>query len=309
MSAVRWILVLLLFPTLAFAECLDELERTVAKRNALFAVHYEQASKEGIRPDNEWKLYRGTRSDEAVLLVHGFIASPWEVEFLAQELNANGYTVLLPLIEGFGGSTWMANHTSRSAWKRTFEESFGDLSRCYPKIALGGFSLGGGLVLDFVLRNGELDSISSIFLLAPYVKPKMRGTRILSRCAGFFCNSISLKTLETISANDDLRIPVRNPGYYNRGLPLEAVHEISLFSRDLLRNRRKRVLGLPVFLAFSESDHTVDVEAALKFVTRRFSLTSVYTVPDYEKVPHQIAIPDGRNHAEALSAQVLRFLR
>ena len=40
--------------------------------------------------------------DKAVLIIHGYLGSPYDVKYLAEKLSQNGYTVSVPLLPGHG---------------------------------------------------------------------------------------------------------------------------------------------------------------------------------------------------------------
>ena len=243
--------------------------------------------------------------------MHGFISSPFEVFFLGKEINKHGYTVLMPLIEGFGGSTEFANRTKYSAWQETYAQSLEELGQCYSKIVVVGFSLGGAIITDHLLNNNNENSkIQSVVLLAPYFSTRMVGGQFISQLFDLFTDSISLRTLYKLSANNDLKIPVSNPDYYNSDMPIKAVKEIMKFGK-MIRSTpiRPAPIPQPTLLIYTEDDRTVDNKVSLKMTRDHFKHVTTLTYVKTKKVRHQIAVPAGNAEFEPLCASVVDFIR
>ena len=262
-----------------------------------------------VKEHNYSKIIYGDK-DTAVLLLHGFISSPFEVFFLGREINRHGYTVLMPLIEGFGGSTEFANRTKYSAWQETSEQSLEELGRCYSKIVVVGFSLGGAIITDYLLNNStENTKIQGVVLLAPYYSTSISGGKFINNVVDLFTDSISLKTLYRFSANEDLKIPLSNPDYYNSEMPLKAIKEIMKFA-EKIRSTPGRHLPIPLqtLLIYSEDDRTVDNNVSIKFVREHFNNVTTIQYEKAKEIRHQLSVPKGNAEFEELCASVVAFI-
>jgi esterase/lipase len=82
----------------------------------------------------------------AVLLLHGFTASPQEFHFLVERLEAAGLPYLAPMLPGFGREDARVLHTvHRRDWVRAAVEGFDLLDSLADEVSVVGHSLGGML--------------------------------------------------------------------------------------------------------------------------------------------------------------------
>ncbi len=275
---------------------------------------YKYSNGIGVREGNGPGILPGTR-EEAVILVHGFMATPFEVIEIGRNLNAQGYTVYMPLIPGFGANANVANGALLKDWKSTVTNAMDIMIPCYQKISLVGFSLGAALISDFVLSdNVSMDGrykdaqITSVSLLAPYFKQSQFGAEGMNWFLSLFTNSMSIKTLYKLSGHEDLKALNDNSQYYVTAMPLNAVKTIIAFGKELQNMDAKKVSRIPVFLSYSQSDKTVDVEEAEKFVSAHFLNAKKYVIPKKDKVPHQMAVRYISKEVDHLSDLVTTFV-
>ena len=87
-----------------------------------------------------------------VLVVHGFGGTPAHLRMLANHLNADGFTVHGPLLEGHGTQLEHMERTGRREWLATVEKGFQDLSSDCDRVHVFGFSMGGLLCLSLAAR-------------------------------------------------------------------------------------------------------------------------------------------------------------
>jgi carboxylesterase len=85
-----------------------------------------------------------TRS--AVLLLHGFTGSPWEVRPLAEMLAARGHHVLAPRLPGHGQRPEAMAFVTHRDWERAAREALDSLSG-YRDVFVGGLSMGALLAM------------------------------------------------------------------------------------------------------------------------------------------------------------------
>ena len=263
-----------------------------------------------VKEHNYSKIIYGDR-DIAVLLIHGFNSSPFEVFFLGKEINKYGYTVMMPLIEGFGGSTEFANRTKYPAWQESFERSLDDLSQCYSKIVVAGFSLGGAIVTDYLLnRETRKTKIQSVVLLAPYYSTSIPFGKSINKISDMFTDSISIEALYRLSASEDLKIPISNPDYYNSEMPIKAIKEIMKFGEKIRSTPvQSEQISLPAFLIYSEDDRTVDNKMSIKIISEHFKNLKIKKYEKSKKVRHQLAVPKGNVEFDELCKSVVDFIR
>jgi len=98
---------------------------------------------------------------DAVLVVHGLSATPWEVLGISVYLTEHNYTVLTPVLEGHGRRPVDLEATTWKDWYGNVNDSYTRLSKDYDDIFVVGVSTGGGLALQLA-REHELSGIVTI---------------------------------------------------------------------------------------------------------------------------------------------------
>lgn len=117
-------------------------------------------------------FFKGLKASPAVLLIHGFSGTPYEMHWLAKQLNDAGYNVSVPRLPGHGtckkdflSSTW-------KDWLRCVCDNYIDLSAQYEGVYVAGHSMG-GLLATILARYFD---VQKLVLLAPAFCVKKRGT-------------------------------------------------------------------------------------------------------------------------------------
>lgn len=101
----------------------------------------------------------------AVLLVHGFTASPWEMRTAASSLRQSGFACLTIRLPGHGTSAEDLAGKTMEMWQEEVRHGIQLLKEHYPRVYGMGMSSGGLLLLDPAAR-GELHGLA---LLSPYL--------------------------------------------------------------------------------------------------------------------------------------------
>ena len=271
---------------------------------------YENNIPRGVKKTNHPKIFYG-QNDVAIIIIHGFIGSPIEASSLGKAFNQRGYTVYMPLIDGFGGSTELANTSDYIDWKNTVNKSIEFLSPHYKKFIIIGFSLGGTIASDFVLNQNNQESykIESLILLAPFFKPKLWGGGLANSFVSIFTNSVDLATLYKISMNSDILIPLSNPNYYNSSMPLKAVKQMYEFSDEIRFMESSVVSDIPTLLVLTEDDETIDNESSRIFVTKHFTNTEIFQFKGEDNIRHQFVVPEGNKYFTILCNKISIFIK
>jgi carboxylesterase len=104
-------------------------------------------------------------SDKAVLLIHGFGGTPFDLRPLGEYLSKKGiasYGVLLP---GHGTSVLDLQKTGWHDWVSGPEKALGELTAKYKEVYIAGFSMGGAIAVHLAARH----NVAGVILLAPCV--------------------------------------------------------------------------------------------------------------------------------------------
>ncbi|NPA26865.1 MAG: alpha/beta fold hydrolase [Chloroflexi bacterium] len=121
--------------------------------------------------DGSW-LHPATRpilhraGERAVILLHGFTASPQEMHVLARALAGAGWTAYVPRLPGHGTCLADLMRTRWRDWAFAAEDAWHTLTRAgYRPLAAVGLSMGGALALHLASR---LPLAATVAIAAPY---------------------------------------------------------------------------------------------------------------------------------------------
>lgn len=105
--------------------------------------------------------------EHAVLALHGLLGNPLEMQYLGKRLQKAGYTVVIPLIPGYGYATGAGNslHTTRhQLWYQEVLRHFEQLRAIYKTVSVTGLCIGAVLALRLAIERG--DQIAALSLLS-----------------------------------------------------------------------------------------------------------------------------------------------
>jgi len=260
-------------------------------------------------------IFKLGSNDQAVILYHGFMASPPEMEPLADFLRENfGFSVYIPLLPGFAGHPKVANHYTLDDWADSVDDSVNLVARCFSEISMGGYSVGGGVVADYLLKNQDEKKIKSVALLAPFIKghtwmgsalgpvPAKGLLAVIQKLFRVKKVSLGLVFKASLKKYRDLSILLNYPDIYSQDFAIGAGRSILNMTQTLNRHKKYIVSSVPAFLAISESDQTTRWKASKKYFKKHFSdQRGMHVYPKKEKISHLIVVNDPRANAKALS--------
>jgi carboxylesterase len=193
----------------------------------------------------------------AVLLVHGFSATPWEMRPLAEDLAQRGIASLAVRLPGHGTSPEDLAEKRFEEWVDTVLRGFDLLTGHFPRTYGAGLSTGSLLLLALALRRQP----DGLVLLSPYLRLRHR----LAPFAGW------LRYLKPYQHRPLAGEEARH--YYERR-PLAGVHQINRLVRTLAP--RLGEITVPVLAIHGEGDQTVNIDSGRELVDRLGSKVKVY---------------------------------
>jgi len=125
--------------------------------------------------------FQGT-NEKAVLLIHGWSTTPYELRRLGLHLNKNGYTVDAPLLSGHGTVPRDLEEISWKKWVKDAEEEYLRLRENYNRVYVGGTSIGASIALVLAKKYPEISGL--VLMATPY---KLR----LESLALFYARTVS----------------------------------------------------------------------------------------------------------------------
>lgn len=224
----------------------------------------------------------------AVLLVHGFTGTPWEMRLLAEELaaaNIASYAIRLP-----GHGTTVEDLATRSwqEWQATVTKSYQALCRDFTTVFAAGMSTGCLLLLGLAAEN----PLRGLILFSPYLRVQHR----LAAFAGW------LRWIRPYHGKKEGKDVVRR--YYARR-PLAGVHQIN----QLIRQTKKQLsqVNCPVLAFNGEGDQTVEIDSGRELMLKLGSPVKIHAVFGPE-VPH-VLTREENPHRMAMFSQTIDFIQ
>lgn len=104
----------------------------------------------------------------ALLLLHGSGDSPQTLRYLAERLQATGYTVHAPLLPGHGRSPREFAGVDAAAYMAAAHAALDELRGRHGWIGVGGLSMGGALAAQLAADAAD---VRVLMLMAPYLAP------------------------------------------------------------------------------------------------------------------------------------------
>ena len=126
-----------------------EIERLKSSGEMRF---FEARSAEGVAP--------------AVLLIHGYGGSPFDLTPISARLDSLGLAYRIPVLPGHGESPYEMEDVTYDDWRRTVREAHAELQATYGRVILVGFSMGASLVLAEAAEHPP----ERLVLIAPYFR-------------------------------------------------------------------------------------------------------------------------------------------
>ncbi len=201
-------------------------------------------------PPGQGKPYR-----RGVLLTHGLSDSPYFMRHLAAFFQENGFRVMAVLLPGHGTRPGDLLDTKWGEWVKAVAYGADRLAAETEEMFLAGFSAGGALSL--------LQSLSD---------SRVRGLLLFSPALGISPRAAwaDLHKLYSWLAPGAKWVDIKPDAdiYKYESFPKNAATQMHKLIREISGQLRLRGINIPVFVAASLDDATVDIRATLKFMAR-----------------------------------------
>ncbi len=249
-----------------------------------------RARQQGVRHDEQlpFLLTPSKPNGYGVLLVHGFTASPREMEPLAQFLSALGFTTMGVRLPGHGTSPEDLAIRHQEEWQQAVEEGYLLLQQHSQRILGVGLSTGALLLVALAARQ----PLAGLILLSPFlrVKHRLAPAAGLLRFAKKYQSRPVAPELATI--------------YYDRR-PLHGVHQLNRLCRQVRRLACQ--VTVPALLVNGSGDQTVRIDSSLELFHLLPSRHKVFHLYGPE-VGHTLTAADNPRRPE-LYTLIQQFLR
>lgn len=208
-----------------------------------FTTELERARQAGVSPHENlpFMFEPKRRNGQAVLLIHGFCASPYEMRPIGELLCNCGYLVLGVRLEGHGSNPDDLRNRSWQEWLESVERGFSILEKAGLPISLIGQSTGALLGLSLSHRK----KIERMILLSPFLKLR----HPLSGIAGLLKHLIPFQHRQ---------LPTPQSLHYYERRPLAGIEQVGLLRDEIVPLLSE--IDVPTLVLSAAGDQTVAVE-------------------------------------------------
>jgi len=228
------------------------------------------------------------------VLVHGFTGTPYEMQYLGEQLARAGITVHGLRLPGHGTRVEDLDRTTYRDWADAVEDAFDSLRLMCGQVAVVGQSLGGLLSLHLAAHRPDVAAVAT--LAAPLWLDGLAG-RVADWAARGALRWPAIPKL----ARSDVRDPAvrrENPCYDE--IPTKALGELARFMK--LVGGELDQIRAPVLVLHGRRDHTAPVACAARIAARTNAVRTRILPRSY----HLIAADVER---DIVAAEVIDFIR
>ena len=260
-----------------------------------FYVQGETKSKDVGMP----LLIRGTSRKTGVLLSHGYMAAPLEVELLASYLGSIGFWVYVPRLKGHGTAPEDLALRSYHDWVASIDHGYALISSLCRQVVVGGFSTGAGLALDLAVRVKE---VAGVFAVAAPMTLRDFSSRFAP--AVDMWNRIMEKTHQAAPKKMFVENKPENPQINYLRNPISGVREVVKLMDDL--EPRLPDLDKPVLVIQSSRDPVVDPKGARKIFESIGTEQKEFLLVNLDR--HGILLGEGAQRVHKIIGEFIKTL-
>lgn len=231
---------------------------------------------------------------KAVLLIHGWTSTSYEVRRLGAYLNESGYTVSGPLLKGHGTAPKDLEEVKWTDWLNDVVKEYEKLKSSHERVYLAGTSAGANLA---AIMAGKHQDISKLILMAMPYAIKFEGAAYwLFRLVSPFMKYARKYYPPTFGSKATVTRLISYQTY-----PLKSAEEVY----KLIKVSRGYLSGIhqPCFMIQSSSDHIVARNSLNKIYGK---INSKVKKKKYLKRAYHTFISDIKN--EGVFEEILRFI-
>ena len=197
-------------------------------------------------------------SRPAVLCLHGFTGTPFEVQPLGDRLTEDGFLTSSPLLAGHGEDAEAMEAARWPEWLASADAAFRALAaQTAGPVAVMGFSMGGLLALKLALRYPERISALAILSAPLRLRPsQVRGIRWL----GYLPSQLRvgpLRAIPKLRGSDVSDVEVRNANPCLPVMPLRSLESLLQLMASVRPQLRE--VRAPTLVMHARLDHTVPI--------------------------------------------------
>lgn len=170
-------------------------------------------------------LYIGGK--KGIVLLHGFLGSPYEMKFIAQKFIEHNFSVYVPRLPGHGTSLEDMASFSRKDWISEARNAYLKMAEMCDEVSIAGLSMGGILT---ILLAAEFQPHKIALISTPKRIPDRRA--IFAPFVRPFIKIIKISDEEKGLASEEAR---KKHICYSDGIPVMAVWHLMLLINKAMR--------------------------------------------------------------------------
>ena len=221
--------------------------------------YQEINSQQTAQADANWFFLKSERKNaSAVLLIHGFLASPAEMKSLGERLHGEGHHVLAVRLKGHGTSPWDLRSRNWQDWAASVERGYEIIKAFSQKVHIVGFSTGGLLALMQAANHPhkKIQSVTSISAPITFRNKNLIFVPLLHH-ANKLVSWLSSEGLVPFRPNT-----TENPEVNYQHVPIRALYQLQQLIDHLSENRLD--IDADVYLYHSDNDPVVEPSSVEK---------------------------------------------
>ena len=276
----------------------DLISQAVAEYESDYHQYYIQGESKPIDVGMPF-LVKGKSKNVGVLLSHGYMAAPREVETLARYLGGIGFWVYVPRLKGHGTSPDDLAMRSYQDWMESIDRGYAIISSICKRVVVGGFSTGAGLALDLAAR---VKKVAGVFAVAAPMTLKDFSSKFPP--AVDIWNRIMDKAYGAGPKMEFVENKPENPHINYLRNPISGVREIERLMDDL--EPKLPDLDVPALIVQSRRDPVVEPKGSRKIFKLLGTEDKEYRLFNFDR--HGILLGDGSQRVhKAIGEFINRF--
>jgi esterase/lipase/1-acyl-sn-glycerol-3-phosphate acyltransferase len=278
-------------------------DHLIRKANEDFTADYEAyfaAGESKPREVGSPRLIKGKSRELGVLLVHGFLAAPQEVMELAEYLGSKGLWVYVPRLKGHGTSPPDLASRTYPDWVESVDEGYAVMSNICRRVIVGGFSFGGGLVLDLAAR---VHGVAGVFAVCPPMKLQDISSR-LAPAVGLWNRLMDIVNYGVAKKNF-VEISPEHPQINYFRLPITGVAELARFMTDL--EPKLPAIKIPTLIVQADGDPVVNASGSKSLFEQLGSVDKDYILFQFNR--HGILMDEGADRVHKVIGDFITRVR
>ena len=254
-------------------------------------------------PAVQTQIMFGTNS-QTVVILHGFTSNPSAEADVASALQKDGYTVLVPLLTGWGSDANAANKSGVSDWLKAATDAIAIAQLCPNPVSLIGHSLGGALVTDIMVNN-RASGVVNVSLLAPALETNVTSLlKPLLQTLLLTTDVIDMDTFQTLTGIDPSTFIPKSPaGQPEPFMPLQALNTVIQYE-SVFDGATTPDATVPALLVLSDADPFIDDAFDISYVSSHFPSVDQLIYPLQDGIGHSFELKANNPYFSALVTRI-----